>query len=132
MTMRRLLPALAGLLLFTGCQSGTAVVGPPAPPRTTCTPPAGGRCAADVAWPGEISLSPDGRTLSGPVLCGGTLHDIDSPDRVTLRLHLGAVGPGAMSCARVEVSIRLAEPLGGRPVYDAVSGDRIPVGRAPE
>jgi hypothetical protein len=65
--------------------------------------------------------------LGGPVLCGGTLHAIESADRVTLRLHLRRIGPGAMTCARVEVSVRLAEPLGSRPVYDAVTGDRIPV-----
>jgi hypothetical protein len=129
--MRRLVPALAALtLLVTGCGSHAAPIGTPAPSVSTCAPPAGGRCAGNVAWPGRISVAPDGYTLSGPVLCGGTLHATESKDRVTLRLHVGAIGPGAMTCARVEVSVRLLEPLGARPVYDALTGARIPVGTA--
>lgn len=130
--MRRLAPALAVLaLLLTGCGAHAAATqGKPEPSPSSCTAPAGGRCAGDVAWHGGIALSPDGRTLHGIVLCGGTLHATESADRVELRLHVGAVPAGGMMCARVNVSVRLAEPLGSRPVYDAVSGARIPVGRA--
>jgi hypothetical protein len=129
--MRRLAPALAVLaLLLTGCGAHAADArGRPDPSPSSCTPPAGGRCSADVAWRGGIALSPDGRTLHGIVLCGGTLHATESADRVEIRLHVGAVPAGGMTCARVNVSVRLSEPLGSRPVYDAVSGDRIPVGR---
>lgn len=83
-----------------------------------------------MAWRGPIQLAPDGRTLHGIVLCGGTLDATESAGRVDLRLHVGAIGPGGMMCARARVSVRLSEPLGGRPVYDAVSGDRIAVVRA--
>jgi hypothetical protein len=98
-----------------------------------CTPPAGGRCAADVAWPGLIYSSHGGRVLEGVILCGGTLHAIETRGRVTIRLHAGAVGPGAMSCARVEVGIRLAAPVGHRQVLDAVTGRPVRVvgGRPP-
>jgi len=90
-------------------------------------PPAGGRCAADVAWPGPIELSADGRRLHGIVLCGGTLHASESADRVTIRLHVGALGAGVMSCARVDVGVSLAAPLGSRTVVDAVSGHDVRV-----
>lgn len=130
MTMRRLLLLLAVcLLLSSGCGSRTAVTGTPPPTLSTCSPPAGGRCAGDVAWRGPMSLSSDGLMLTGVVLCGGTFHATESSDRVTLRLHVAAIGAGAMLCARTEVSVRMDEPLGNRPVYDAVSGDRIRVRR---
>lgn len=127
--MRRLLPALAVfVLLFTGCGThGAGASGTPDPSPTTCTPPAGGRCAGDVAWRGPISLASDGRTLYGTVICGGTLHATESPDRVDLLLHVGAVPRGGMTCARVKTAVRLSEPLGSRPVYDAVTGARITV-----
>jgi hypothetical protein len=126
MTRRWVMTLLAVLLTLTACSQARARV---APPPDRCTPPAGGRCAADVAWPGPIEVSADGRRLHGIVLCGGTLRVVgQTPDRVTLRLHVGAMGPGTMSCARVDVGARLAKPLAGRAVYDAVSGRRLAVG----
>ena len=121
--MRRLLVAVLLAVSLTGCTWRTGAT----PHADSCTPPAGGRCAADVAWPGSIELSADGRRLHGIVLCGGTLHASESADRVTIRLHVGALGPGMMSCARVDVGVRLAAPLGSRTVVDAVSGHDVRV-----
>ncbi|MGY2873168.1 hypothetical protein ACVW00_000358 [Marmoricola sp. URHA0025 HA25] len=108
--------ALGALLSACGAPSHIHLGG------TGCTPPAGGRCAADVAWPGPIELSADGRRLHGIVLCGGTLHATETSHRVTVGLHVGAMGAGTMSCARVDVGVRLAAPLASRTVVDAVSG----------
>jgi hypothetical protein len=55
------------------------------------------------------------------VLCGGTLHAAETADRVTITLHVGAMGPGMMSCARVDVGVRLATPLGHRTIIDGVT-----------
>jgi hypothetical protein len=100
---------------------------PPSPPTASCSPPAGGRCAADVGWPGLIYISPDGRRLHGVIVCGGTLHATETADRVTITLHVAAMGPGTMSCARVDVGVRLAAPLGDRTVIDAVTGKVVHV-----
>jgi hypothetical protein len=94
-----------------------------------CTPPAGGRCTADVAWPGPIELATDGRRLHGIVPCGGTLHATETSRRVTLTLHVGAMGPGTMSCARDDIGVRLSAPLGSRTVVDGVSGAGLRVER---
>src|SRR4051794_22585479 len=101
--MRRTIPALVVLLaaVLSACGAGGSAH------TRACTPPAGGRCAADVAWPGPIAVSVDGRRLHGIVLCGGTLHATETRDRVTIALHVGAVGPGTMSCARVDVGVAL-------------------------
>jgi hypothetical protein len=126
--MRRLLSCAVLAVALTSCGSrdGSFVDG--RPPPSSCTPPAGGRCAADVPWPGPIDVTTDGRLLHGIIDCGGTLTAVtQSSDRVTVRLHVDARGPGMMSCARVDVGVRLTDPLGGRPVYDAVSGRRIRV-----
>ena len=98
-----------------------------APLAPVCSPPAGGRCAADVAWSGPIQVSADGRRLHGIVLCGGTLRATETSTRVSLTLHVAAVGAGAMSCARIDVAARLSQPLGSRTVVDQVSGRTIPV-----
>jgi hypothetical protein len=132
--MRRLPSALAVLaLVLTGCAPHELWAGrPPTPSPSICTPPAGGRCAADVPWPGPIMVSPNGRELHGIINCGGTLRVVgQTTDRVTIRLHVGAMGPGSMSCARVEIGSRLSAPLGHRQVYDGVSGQRLDVLVAP-
>jgi hypothetical protein len=74
-----------------------------------------------------MHVSPDGRRLHGVVGCGGTLHATESADTVTITLHVGAMGPGMMSCAMVDVGVRLAHPLGSRTVVDAVSGHDVKV-----
>jgi len=81
-----------------------------------------------VPWDGSIIVSPDGRTLHGIVPCGGTLEIISqTADRVEVRLRVGALGPGVMTCARVDVAVQLDGPLDGRPVYDAVTGQTLTV-----
>ncbi len=130
--MRRLIAALALLVAapLSGC-GGHASAGPPDPP---CTPPAGGRCAQDVAWSGPIYVTPDGRRLHQVINCGGTLHATETASRVMIRLHVGAMGAGSMSCARVDVGVRLATPLGDRTVVDSVGGHvvRVVHGRPPD
>jgi hypothetical protein len=138
---RRLLVPLLPLLLslaLSGCalraaaspdsgRTPSPTSSPTSSPTASCTPPAGGRCAADVAWPGAIHLSADGRTLHGVVGCGGTLRAVEAADTVTLTLHVGAMGPGTMSCAMVDVGVRLPGPLGSRTVVDGVSGHQVRV-----
>jgi hypothetical protein len=130
MIRRLLAPLLLLVLALSGCavHAATATRPDPTPsPTSTCTPPPGGRCAADVAWPGSIDVSADGRRLHGVINCGGTLRAKETADTVTLTLHVGKMGPGTMSCARVDVGVRLASPLGQRTVVDAVSGKTIMV-----
>jgi hypothetical protein len=126
--MRRHLVLVVLLVALTGCAWHQAAASPPTSPSpTSCSPPAGGRCAADVTWPGPIHVSPDGRRLHGVVGCGGTLHATETADRVTITLHVGAMGPGMMSCAMVDVGVRLATPLGQRTVIDGVTGHVVHV-----
>ncbi len=130
MTRRLLAPLLLLVIVLSGCavHAATATRPDPTPsPTSTCTPPPGGRCAADVAWPGLIRISADGRRLHGVVNCGGTLRATETADTVTLTLHVGKMGPGTMSCARVDVGVRLASPLNGRTVVDRVTGHRLRV-----
>ena len=115
-------------LVLAGCGHDVAGTTPTGHPTSSCSPPAGGRCAADVAWPGPISVAQGGRVLHGIINCGGTLAVLQqTADRVTVRLHVDAMGAGSMSCARVDVSAHLAAPLAGRPVYDEVTGHQIRV-----
>ena len=125
--MRRAIVVLVLLVAPVLSACGSVGVKEPA----ACVPPAGGRCAADVAWPGPIVLSTDGRRLHGVVMCGGDLHATETRDQVTLALHVGAMGPGTMSCARVDVGVRLDAPLGSRTVVDRVSGRVLDVVRDP-
>jgi hypothetical protein len=130
MTRRLLAPLLLLVIALSGCaaHAATAPRTDPTPsPMSFCTPPAGGRCAADVAWPGSIRASADGRRLHGVINCGGTLRATETADTVTLTLHVGAMGPGTMSCARVDVGVHLASPLGQRTVVDGVSGSTLRV-----
>jgi hypothetical protein len=125
--VKRLLVVLLTTAVLSGCGTHAATVPTETEPAAACTPPAGGRCAADVAWPGTIGVSADERHLGGFVLCGGSLHATATDDRVTIRLHVGALGPGAMACARVPVRVALDAPLGHRVVVDAVTGRTIRV-----
>jgi hypothetical protein len=129
MNRRLLVPLLLLLVALSGCASHAAAAPrpDPTPSPVSCTPPAGGRCAGDVGWPGAIHVSADGRRLHGIVNCGGTLHATETAETVTLTLHVGAMGGGSMSCARVDVGVRLSSPLGQRTVVDAVSGKSLRV-----
>jgi len=132
MTRRLVAPLLLTLLALSGCAVHAATAPPTDPtpsPTATCTPPAGGRCAGDVAWPGPIRISADGRRLHGVINCGGTLRATETADQVTLTLHVGAMGGGSMSCARVDVGVRLAAPLGQRTVVDSMTGQHVRVVR---
>jgi hypothetical protein len=124
---RRLLLLLLVVIALAGCRWHAA-----AEPHATasCTPPVGGRCAGDVPWHGPILLSSDGRRLHARVNCGGVLHATQTDTTVTLRLHVGAMGPGSMSCAVPDIGVRLAAPLGDRTVVDAVGGGVVQVVRA--
>jgi hypothetical protein len=116
---------LVSLLLV--CLTLTACRVPHIAPGDACSPPAGGRCAQDAGWRGPLLVTPDGRRLHQEIICGGVLHATETADQVTIRLHLDAMGPGTMSCARVDVGVRLETPLGDRTVVDAVSGRTVRV-----
>ena len=126
MTGRILVPLLLVVLALSGCRWEAS-----AEPQATasCSPPAGGRCASDVAWQGPLQLSADGLRLRGHVGCGGTLRADETADTVTITLHVDALGPGMRTCALVDVEVRLASPLGDRAVVDAVTGHRVRVVR---
>jgi hypothetical protein len=129
MNRRLLLPLVVLVVVLSGCASHAVAAPRPDPTASpaSCTPPAGGRCASDVSWPGSIQVSADGGRLHGIIDCGGSLHAVETADEVTITLHVGAMGPGTMSCARVDVGVRLATPLGQRTVVDAVSGKSLRV-----
>jgi hypothetical protein len=124
--MRRMLALLAAGLVVTACGPGQRATVDRHPPPT-CSPPAGGRCASDLPWHGAIDVSPDGRRIGGVVLCGGTLRATESALRVTITFHVGRMGPGTMTCARVPVVVVLDQPLGNKTVVDAVSGRTLRV-----
>jgi hypothetical protein len=129
---RHVVVTLLLMIVLSGCamHRATAASPPASPSPTSCSPPAGGRCAADVRWPGPIHVSADDRRLHGVIGCGGTLHATETSDKVTITLHVGALGPGMMSCAMVDVGVRLAQPLGHRTVVDGVSGHVVRVASA--
>jgi hypothetical protein len=60
-------------------------------------------------------------------MCGGWLRASETATSVRVTYVAGAVGPGAMSCALVRLTARLAQPLGNREVLDTTSGDRLMV-----
>lgn len=126
MIRRSIAPVLLLVLALSGCASHAAVA-PPPHPTPGCSPPAGGRCAADVAWRGPIHLTSDGLRLHARVGCGGVLHESETADTVRIRLHVGKMPPGSMSCALLDVGVRLAAPLGNRTVVDAVTGSVVRV-----
>lgn len=105
------------------------------PTTHACVPPAGGRCAGPEPLPappsptrpgghltvGGVAVTPDGRTLTVMVLCGGTLR-LHEGAAVSVTYVAGAVGAGAMSCALVPLTAQLRQPLGARRLVDGVSG----------
>jgi len=74
-------------------------------------------------------VSADDRRLATIVLCGGSLRVTETASRVRVKYVASAVGPGAMSCAQVRLTAKLAAPLAHRAVLDATSGDRVTVTR---
>jgi hypothetical protein len=70
---------------------------------------------------GAVAITPDGRTLTVVVLCGGKL-TVREGTQVFITWIASAVGPGAMSCATVALTARLQRPLARRPLVDTVTG----------
>ena len=97
-----------------------------------CTPPPGGRCAGPepvhvALYGGALAVSKDGRTIAGRFQCGGRLKAAETASRVTLTYIASRVGPGAMACALVPLSVRLDAPVGSRTVVDGVTGQHLHV-----
>lgn len=118
LTPVRTIAGLAALLLlclvtFAGCGSNQPVC------------PNGSRCgpAAPVAGGlvGPLSVTADGRTISGRFLCGGLLSATETGSRVTLTFLPNRVPAGARTCAMVPVRVGLAKPVGQRTVVDGVA-----------
>jgi hypothetical protein len=144
MTPRLVIAAVALCALTAACTSANAGPshrgGPTSTPGTptpsSCVPRAGGRCpgpaSVDSALLGELYLASRSQlSISGLFLCGGRLHAKESPDRVTITYIASRVRGGAMTCAKVPLSVRLAAPLAGRTVVDGVSGQVLTVGVLP-
>src|SRR5581483_6805765 len=100
---------------------------------TGCTPPAGGRCAGPApisTWlHGPLTLSADGRTISGRFGCGGRLSADETPSTVTITFHASAVKTAGLSCAMIELQVRIRAVLGARVVKDGVTGEVLEVHR---
>jgi hypothetical protein len=113
-------------LAMAGCSSSG---GSNPPHRATCTPPAGGRCPGPepvgIALRHGLQLSSDGRTIHGSFLCGGKLETSETARQITLTYVASRVGPGAMACAMVPLSVRLDTPIGTRTAVDGVSGQPL-------
>jgi hypothetical protein len=112
----------AAVLSLGGAAAGCALSG------ASCTPPAGGRCEGPLplARSGadnqiRLGITPDGRTLTAVVPCGGSLR-IRQGSQVRLTWIASAVGAGGMSCASIALTAVLAQPLGGRELLDGATG----------
>jgi hypothetical protein len=82
----------------------------------------------DYKSPGSLLISADQRTLtaSAGMCLSGSLEARESPDAVTVRLHLvpqAMLAPG--SCGIEVFSARLQAPLGSRQLVDGVTGARL-------
>jgi hypothetical protein len=80
-----------------------------------------------VALYSGLQLSSDGRTISGRFQCGGRLEASETARQVLLTYVASAVGPGAMACALVPLSVHLPTAVGSRTVIDGVSGQHLRV-----
>ena len=101
-----------------------------------CKVRAGARCPGPApvgsALIGHLYLA--SRTqlaIFGDFRCGGQLRAAESTHRVVITYLASRVSPGAMMCAKVNLSVKLAKPLDGRHVFDAVTGKRLQVGVLP-
>ena len=150
MNIRPVLAAATALcaLTITACssadagpsqQSGTTPTHSTKPTHSTPTPAppcrirAGARCPGpapvDSALIGHLYLA--SRTqlaIYGNFQCGGHLHATESKHQVTITYFASRVRPGAMMCARVNLSVKLVKPLDGRRVIDGVTGKHLAVG----
>ena len=129
--------ALLSVLAIAGCagsSGGTLAGSPPsttpstaASPTPSCSPPAGGRCPGPLPIPGPVAVDSSGTHLSGYFLCGGTLAARESDQQVDLTYTGSAVRAGGMACARVQLKVVLARPLGSRTVIDTATGKQVTV-----
>jgi hypothetical protein len=149
MNLRPVLATAAAICALTVTACSSADAGPPrrsgATPTHSTTPThgtptpapckirAGARCPGpapvDSALIGQLYLA--SRTqlaIYGDFQCGGQLRATESTQLVTITYVASRVRTGAMTCAKVNLSVRLAEPLDGRRVIDGVTGERLPVG----
>lgn len=103
---------LLSLVTLTGCGSSQPVC----PNGSQCGP------AAPVAGGlvGPLSVTADGRTISGRFLCGGLLSATETASRVTLTFLPNKIRAGAGTCAMVPARVVLAKPVGHRAVVDGV------------
>jgi len=135
-----LVAALSLVLLACGSPTRTAssassiatsasAVRPAAP---DCNPSAGGRCAgpAPIArWlSGPLTLSADGRTISGDFECGGALTESESQHEVTLTFVADAVEAGALSCDKSSLTANLRTALGDRALVDGTTHQPLSLG----
>jgi hypothetical protein len=129
--------ALLSVLAIAGCagsSGGTLAGSPPssapspsASPIPSCSPPAGGRCPGPLPIPGPLAVDSSGTHLSGYFLCGGTLAARESSQQVDVTYKGSAVRAGGMACARVQLTVALAQPLGSRSVIDTATGKHVTV-----
>jgi hypothetical protein len=81
-----------------------------------------------VALRETLVLSKDRRTITGRFLCGGKLTATQTAREVTVTYVASSVGPGAMACALVPLSVHVAKPLTpAAKVVDGVTGQRLRV-----
>ncbi len=76
---------------------------------------------------GALTLSSDGRTISGRFKCGGRLGVKESATQVKLSYIPPAIRPGGGTCGMVPVSVRLRAALGARVLIDGVTRQRLTV-----
>ena len=120
-----LIVAAAALLIvapLTACQSSAD-----SHPSSACTPPAGGRCPGPRPIGDPLILDEHGHRLHAIFLCGGRLNAVTTTAKVTITYVASRVPAGAMQCARVDLAVHLATPLGHRVVVDGVTGQRIAI-----
>lgn len=90
------------------------------PSGSSCTPPAGGRCPGPQPV-SQLAVENSGRRLVGVFLCGGRLSGRETANAVYVTYIGSAVRTGGMSCARLKLSVTLAEPLDTRHVIDTTT-----------
>ena len=122
--------ALATLLAGCASSGGRAPAGGH-PSGSTCTPPAGGRCAGPLPV-AELAVEKSGRRLVGVFMCGGDFSARETTATVYVTYLASAVGAGGMSCARIKLAVLLTQPLGNRRVIDTTTGHAVPLKLCPD
>ncbi|MGH3375270.1 MAG: hypothetical protein ACRDP6_11065 [Actinoallomurus sp.] len=110
-------------VLLTGCSSDTLhspIIGSSSAGMSS--PPHGRRDQIT----GAMLVDLDGRHLHQWRNCGGTLTAADGAAAVVLNYPPPSVPPGVGSCARVQISVYLKQPLRGRKLIDGYTGRPVP------